>query len=69
MNVKKLPTIKSLQAEYAELLAEKKKAYGEYRKAREEMRELQTVKANVDRVMGFEDEKRVEKERDQEQKR
>ena len=50
-------------------LAEKKKAYGEYRKAREEMRELQTVKANVDRVMGFEDEKRVEKERDQEQKR
>ena len=69
LNVKKLPTIKSLQAEYAELLAEKKKAYGEYRKAREEMRELQTVKANVDRVMGFEDEKRVEKERDQEQKR
>ena len=40
-----------------------------YRQAREEMRELQTVKANVDRVMGFEDEKRVEKERDQEQKR
>ena len=69
LNVKKLPTIKSLQAEYAELLAEKKKASGEYRKAREEMRELQTVKANVDRVMGFEDEKRVEKERDQEQKR
>ena len=33
------------------------------------MGELQTDKANVDRVMGFEDEKRVEKERDQEQKR
>ena len=69
LNVKKLPTIKSLQAEYAELLTEKKKAYSEYRKAREEMRELQTVKANVDRVMGFEDEKQVEKERDQKQNR
>ena len=69
MNVKKLPTIKSLQAEYAELLTEKKKAYSEYRKAREEMRELQTVKANVDRVMGFEDEKQVEKERGQKQNR
>ena len=69
LNVKKLPTIKSLQAEYAELLTEKKKAYSEYRKAREEMRELQTVKANVDRVMGFEDEKQVEKERGQKQNR
>ena len=33
------------------------------------MRELQTVKANVDRVMGFEDEKQVEKEREQKKNR
>ena len=31
LNVKKLPTIKELQSEYAQLLADKKKAYGEYR--------------------------------------
>lgn len=51
--LKKLPTVKSLQAEYASLLAEKKSAYAEYRKARDEMKELLTVKANVDRLMGY----------------
>ena len=51
--LKKLPTVKSLQAEYAALLAEKKSAYAEYRKARAEMKELLTVKANVDRLMGY----------------
>ena len=47
LNVKKLPTIKELQTEYAQLLADKKKAYGEYRQARAAMRELLTVKNNV----------------------
>ena len=51
LNVKKLPTIKELQTEYAQLLADKKKAYGEYRQARAAMRELLTVKNNVDRVL------------------
>ena len=51
-NVKKLPKMKDLQAEYAALLAEKKSAYADYRKAREEMRELLAVKANVDQIMG-----------------
>ncbi len=49
--MKKLPTVKSLQAEYAQLLTEKKAAYGEYRQAREEMKELLTVKANVDSLL------------------
>ena len=49
--LKKLPTVKSLQAEYAQLLTEKKAAYGEYRQAREEMKELLTVKANVDSLL------------------
>ena len=39
LGIKKPPTVKSLSAEYAELLAEKKKAYGEYREARDEMKE------------------------------
>ncbi len=51
--LKKLPTVKGLQAEYAALLAEKKSAYADYRKARDEMKELLTVKANVDRLMGY----------------
>ena len=52
LNVKKLPKMKDLQTEYAALLAEKKAAYADYRKAREEMRELLAVKANVDQIMG-----------------
>ena len=51
MGVKKLPKVKDLQAEYAKLLEEKKKTYAEYRRSREEMRELLTAKANVDRLL------------------
>lgn len=51
MGLTKLPTVKSLQAEYAALMAEKKAAYSDYRKAREEMKELLTAKANVDRIL------------------
>ena len=40
MGVKKLPKVKELQTEYAKLLEEKKKTYAEYRRSREEMREL-----------------------------
>ena len=52
LGLKKLPTVKSLQAEYASLLAEKKTAYAAYREARGEMKELLTVKANIDRILG-----------------
>lgn len=62
MGVKKLPTVKALQSEYAQLLAEKKSAYAEYRQSREEMRELLTAKANVDRLLGMEEEHDAEKE-------
>ena len=53
IGVKKLPTVKSLKAEYAELLAKKKAAYSEYRKSREAMRELLTAKANVEQILGI----------------
>ena len=62
LNVKKLPTIKELQTEYAQLLADKKKAYGEYRQARAAMRELLTVKNNVDRLMSMEEERQEDKD-------
>ncbi len=59
--LKKLPTVKSLQAEYTQLLSEKKAIYADYQKARDEMRSLQTAKANVDRILG-EDALPVERE-------
>jgi len=52
---KKLPIIKSLQAEYTTLLEEKKAAYTDYRQARDEMKELRTIKVNVDRMLGNEE--------------
>ena len=52
--MQKLPTIKKLQNEYAELLVQKKKDYALYRQARDEMRELLKAKANVDRILGDE---------------
>ena len=62
MGVKKLPKVKELQAEYARVLDEKKKTYAEYRRSREEMRELLAAKANVDRLMGMEEEKQEDKD-------
>lgn len=60
--MKKLPKVKELQAEYARLLEEKKKAYAEYRRSREEMRELLAAKANVDRLMDMDKERQNEKD-------
>ena len=51
LGVRKLPTVKSLQAEYASLITERKATYADYRKAKAEMRQLLTTKANVDRIM------------------
>ena len=44
LGLKKLPRVKELSAEYAEVLAKKKAAYPEYRKAREQMQELLVAK-------------------------
>ena len=63
LGVKKLPTVKSLQEEYAKLLAEKKAAYAEYRRSRDEMRELLLHKQNVDRMLG-KDERSEEKKQE-----
>jgi len=37
---------------YAKLISEKKAAYAEYHRVRNEMKELLTVKANVDLILG-----------------
>jgi len=49
---KKIPTIKSLQMEYAKLNAEKKKLWAGYRAEREEMVALKMAKQNCDTFLG-----------------
>ena len=63
LGLKKLPTVKSLNIEYAELLSTKKAAYGEYYAARDERKELLVHRANVDRILKNEKEKKREVER------
>ena len=47
----KLPTVQMLQTEYEALMTQRKKDYAEYRDAKNEMRELLTVRANVERIL------------------
>lgn len=60
LGLKKLPTVKSLQEEYALLAAQKKKEAADYRQARKEKRELMTAKANIDRILTAEHTKQRE---------
>ena len=53
LGLEKLPTYQSLQNEYAELMTQKKSMYSNYKKVQERMRELQTAKANVDRILNM----------------
>ena len=54
-NLKKLPKVKDLNAEYSTLMTKKKSAYPEYRKARDEMQELLRAQKNIE--LFFEEEK------------
>lgn len=53
LGVKKLPTVKALNAEYAELLSAKKKAFTEYTNARTEMRKVLIVKRNIEELLKY----------------
>ena len=50
---KQLPSLKSLRAPYAELLAAKKAAYPEYYQAKDEYREFLTYQANLAGLFGI----------------
>ena len=52
--LQKLPKIKELDAEFAELLTKKKASYPDYRKARNEMQELVRAQKNVERFFAEE---------------
>lgn len=62
----KIPRIKELNAEYERILSEKRKAYAEYREARQEMKDYQTAKYNIDRFLERET---VDQERDYQKER
>lgn len=66
-NLKKLPTVQNLNAEYMELVRQKKTLYAEYSAVRSEMRELRIHKSNVEKILGIgenEAKKQTEHERD-----
>ena len=67
LGLEKLPTVRSLQDEYSRLAEEKKKLFTEFRKSREEMKDLLTAKANVDRVLGY-DGRAADKQKEQTQR-
>ena len=66
LRMEKLPRVKDLTAEYAQVLSEKKETYAEFRKARSEMQEYQKVLKNVEMFLqarcGISSEKRGCKE-------
>ena len=57
--MQKLPKVKELDAEFAELLTKKKASYPDYRKARNEMQEL--VRAEKRRTLFAEEKDTTEK--------
>ena len=57
-NLKTLPKVKELDAEYSKLLTEKKARYPGYRKAKEEMQELLRAQKNI--ALFFDEEKKPE---------
>lgn len=66
-NLRKLPTVKNLNAEYTELVRQKKAMYAEYSSVRSEMRELLIHKSNVEKILGIDEneaKKQTEHERD-----
>ena len=52
--IAKLPTVKTLQAEIEQLTAEKNTGYNDYREKKERVRQLQTVKGNIDQILSRE---------------
>ena len=62
----KIPKVKEIQAEYDTLREKKKQVYAAYHQAQDEMRQLLTVRANVERILGVEEK---EKERQAEKKK
>lgn len=69
LGVKKLPKVKELTAEYAEVLADKKTAYAQYRNARSEMQEYLKAQKNIEQFLNLtSQEEQVQEEKSQVEK-
>ena len=66
LGIKKLPKVRDLSAEYAEVLADKKSTYAQYRNARTEMQDYLKAEKNVEQFLNL---TRQEEEKTQEEKR
>lgn len=55
LGLQKLPTVRSLQTEYASLLSEKKAAYAKLQDTRDEMRELTIHRENLRQILSMND--------------
>ncbi len=68
LGLKKLPTVKSINSEYSELTAKKKKAYSEYYSLKDKHREMLIHKSNIETILGISSEsKKREKTKDKTQ--
>ena len=56
---KKIPKVKELNEEYSRIVAEKKKAYAEYRTARNKAKELQIALKNAEIILEDEQERKT----------
>ena len=61
--MKKLPKVKDLSAEYAKILTEKKKLYGEYRQVKKDMQGIQRAKYDIDQFLKSDEEQKKERVR------
>ena len=60
----KLPKMEAQKEEGRKLVVKKKRLYGEYQKARRDMQEVLTIKANIDCMLGYSEQaKKKEMER------
>lgn len=67
LELQKIPRIKELSKEYAEVLAEKKQLYHEYRKVKDEVQELLIAQKNVASLYDAERKEETQRQRQQEQ--
>lgn len=67
LGVKELPRVKDLSIEYAEVLAEKKQTYAEYRLAKNDVQELLIAQQNIASLYDAERKEEEQKHRKDEQ--
>ncbi len=66
LNGKPIPKVAQLSEEYAALLSEKKDAYAQYKELRQKMIDYQTLKRNVDTILGLDEQTRQAERQQQE---